>query len=136
MANEKPGRAEDITVCRCAPRRRRHLRVPVDEAEGLSIEANAAQVGLPVAAYLRRLGLGYEPRGVLDRERVNDMLRINGDLGRLGGLLKLWLSDDARLRQFDEGQIRHAIRAALRKIETTQGELQAVVKTALKGGSD
>jgi hypothetical protein len=30
---------------------------------------------------------------VVDRDQVDAMLRINGDLGRLGGLLKFWLSD-------------------------------------------
>jgi hypothetical protein len=30
---------------------------------------------------------------VLDAERVGDLLKACGDLGRLGGLLKLWLGE-------------------------------------------
>jgi hypothetical protein len=32
-------------------------------------------------------------------------VRVNGDLGRLGGLLKLWLTDDVRTLQFGEHTI-------------------------------
>jgi hypothetical protein len=87
---------------------------------------------MSVAAYLRAVGTGYQPRAVVDREQIHEMLRINGDLGRLGGLLKLWLSDDRKLRGFDPGQVRQAILSALRRIEANQSELQAVVRLALR----
>ena len=73
-------------------KRTRVLRVPVHPEEAEVIEAQARAAGLSVAAYLRNVGTGYEPRSVIDRAQVHEMLRINGDLGRLGGLLKLWLS--------------------------------------------
>jgi hypothetical protein len=38
---------------------------------------------------------------MVDRDRIDAMPKINGALGRLGGLLKLWLSDDAKLNQFE-----------------------------------
>jgi hypothetical protein len=60
------------------------------------------------------------------------MLRINGDLGRLGGLLKLFLTDDAKLTRFDRGQVRQAILAALRRIEGNQEELRNAVRRALR----
>ncbi|HEX7234076.1 MAG TPA: hypothetical protein VF243_02315, partial [Nitrosospira sp.] len=65
--------------------------------EARAIKAQAQSVGLPVAAYLRNVGLGIEVRSVLDYERIDDLAKINGDLGRLGGLLKLWLTNDERL---------------------------------------
>ncbi len=34
---------------------------------------------------------GYHIFGVMDYEQVCELARINGDLSRLGGLLKLWL---------------------------------------------
>ena len=74
----------------------RHLRVPVLPDEEAEIKRLAASVGLPVAAYLRNVGLGYQVPGILDNKRVEELARINGDLGRLGGLLKLWLTDDVR----------------------------------------
>jgi len=87
---------------------------------------------MSVAAYLRALGVGYQPRGVVDRDRIDDMLRVNGDLGRLGGLLKLWLSDDAKLAAFDAGQVRQAVLAALHRIDESQDQLRAVIARALR----
>ena len=72
-----------------------YVWVTPDEKRG--IEAMAQATGNSASAYLRRVGLGHEVRSVLDYERVRDLAKVNGDLGRLGGLLKLWLSNDKRL---------------------------------------
>ena len=74
----------------------KQLQVPVLPAEAIAIKANAAQCGLPVAAYLRTLGLQHQPKTVLDGDAVLELARINGDLGRLGGLLKMWLTNENR----------------------------------------
>jgi hypothetical protein len=102
----------------------RHLRVPVHPEEEAQIKHNAAVVGRSVAAYLRNVGLGYEVRGILDNSRVEELARINGDLGRLGGLLKLWLTNDDRTAQFGEA----TIRALLSKIEDTQDAMHGVIR--------
>ena len=115
-------------------RRRRdrwvQFRATAEEVE--AITAQARMVGLSVGAYLRAVGAGYQPRSVVDRDQVDAMLRVNGDLGRLGGLLKLWLRDDAKLSQFDRGQVRQAILAALRRIDENQGSLRGVIRRALR----
>jgi hypothetical protein len=51
----------------------------------------APSSGLSMSVHLKTLGLAHEPKSVLDAERVGDLLKACGDLGRLGGLLKLWL---------------------------------------------
>jgi hypothetical protein len=104
--------------------------VHADEAQAIQTQARA--VGMPVTSYLRAVGMGYQPRAVVDRDRIDEMLRVNGDLGRLGGLLKLFLSDDAKLSRFDSGQVRKVILITLRRIEETQSELRTVVKRALR----
>jgi hypothetical protein len=76
-----------------APRGKRPINVWVTADERQRIERLAAATSLPVSVYLRTLGLGYEPKSTLDAERVGDLLKACGDLGRLGGLLKLWLVD-------------------------------------------
>lgn len=86
-------------------KRRQHLRVPVFPEEKEEIERQARQAGLSVARYLREVGQGYEIKGITDYERVRELARINGDLGRLGGLLKLWLTDDVRTANFGEATI-------------------------------
>lgn len=116
-------------------RRRRRDRVVKFRATGEEAEAITAQartVGMSVGAYLRAVGAGYQPRAVVDQDRVDAMLKVNGDLGRLGGLLKLWLSDDAKLNQFDRRQVRQTILAALRRIDENQGSLREVIRRALR----
>ncbi len=110
-----------------SPRRSRHLRVPVLPEEEQEVKRLAAASGLSVAAYLRNVGLGYRVTGILDNKRVEELARINGDLGRLGGLLKLWLTDDPRTATFGES----TIRAVLGKIEATQAEMLGVMRTVI-----
>ncbi len=69
------------------------------------IEENAKTAGLSVARYLREVGQGYQIKSIVDYAQVREMARINGDLGRLGGLLKLWLSDDKKMQLYSEKDI-------------------------------
>jgi hypothetical protein len=71
--------------------------------------------------------MGYQVRGILDNKRVEELARINGDLGRLGGLLKLWLTNDQRTASFGEA----TIRALLSKIEDTQGKMHEVMRAVV-----
>lgn len=105
-------------------RKYKHLRVPVLPDEEELIARNAKAAHLPVAVFLRKIGQGYEARSILDNRRVEELARINGDLGRLGGLLKLWLTNDARTEAFGEA----TIRALLSKIEDTQETMHEVIR--------
>ena len=98
-------------------RRRQHLRVPVFPEEKDEIEANAKRAGVSVARYLRDVGQGYQIKGVMDYQHVRELVRVNGDLGRLGGLLKLWLTDDAKLEEMAPERMPVIIRGVLAKIE-------------------
>jgi hypothetical protein len=62
--------------------------------------------------------------------RVEELARINGDLGRLGGLLKMWLNDDPRIARFGES----TILAVLSKIEDTQQEMQRIMRDVVLPG--
>jgi len=92
-----------------------------EEREQVQAKADAA--GLSLSAYLLRVGMGYEIQGILDHRRVHDLAKVNGDLGRLGGLLKLWLTNDERTANFSPA----TILALLAKIEATQDELREVM---------
>ena len=105
-----------------------HLRVPVLPDEAASIRALAAAAHLSVAAYLRNVGLGYEVRSLLDHARIDDLAKINGDLGRLGGLLKLWLTDDRRLERFDPKQMSATLVVTLKRIDENQERLRAIME--------
>lgn len=112
-------------------RKATQLRVPVLPVEAAEIRRMAKAAELPVAAYLRSVGLGYRLHGKLDNRRVEELARINGDLGRLGGLLKLWLTDDPRTAQFGET----TILAVLSKIEDTQLEMQRIMRDVVLPGT-
>jgi hypothetical protein len=78
------------------PRDREHpLKVVVSAAERSEIQGRARATGLSTSAYLRSVGLGYEPRSVYDLDAVAEFAQVNGDLGRISGLLKLWLAERA-----------------------------------------
>lgn len=102
-----------------------HLRVPVRQEEEAQIKNQAAKCGISVSRYLRALGMGYKPKSIVDNEKVQELAKINGDLGRLGGLLKLWLSNDRRAAHFDK----KTINGILKNIEDARSQM---VDTMLK----
>jgi hypothetical protein len=65
---------------------------------------------------------------VVDYQQVRALARINGDLGRLGGLLKLWLSHDERTAHIGEA----TLRALLSKIEATQDEMARIMMAVVR----
>ncbi|MCM8739309.1 conjugal transfer protein TraJ [Azospirillum sp. A1-3] len=102
--------------------RQRPLKVWVNAAERARIEVKAEAAGLSVSAYLRSVGLGYQPRSVVDLEAVERLAKVNADLGRLGGLLKLWLTDTP-----GRGAAVADVRELLGHIKDTQDELRHAV---------
>jgi hypothetical protein len=112
----------------------RHLRVPVLTEDEEIIKAKAKAVGLSTAAYLRGLGLGFEPPSTLDYRAVTELAKINGDQGRLGGLLKLWLTDDAKFREFVKPRdARSAVLTLLQQLGESQQRLQSVMRRIVDG---
>jgi len=73
---------------------------------------------------LRRLGLGYELQSIVSQDAVIELSKINADLGRLGGLLKLWLTNDERVSNFTY----KTIKGLLIRIGQTQNEMFEKVK--------
>jgi hypothetical protein len=92
------------------------------------IEANAKAAGMSLSTFLLTVGQGYKVTGIVDFEQVRELARINGDLGRLGGLLKLWLTNDVRTAQFGEA----TIRALLNRIEAKQDEIGQIMKSVVR----
>ena len=101
----------------------RRLRIPVHPEEEQIIKENAAQAGLATAVYLRRLALGYEIKSAIDKQHIIELSKINADLGRLGGLLKLWLTNDERLAHIEP----KTITVVLDRIKVTQAAMLDVV---------
>lgn len=76
------------------PRRRgRPIEVWVTDEEKATIIERAEEAGMSRSGYLRALGLNTPIRSVVDLNAVADLAKINGDLGRVAGLLKIWLAE-------------------------------------------
>lgn len=88
------------------------------------IKANAAATGHTASSYLLTVGLGYPIESILDNNGVEKLVKVNGNLGRLGGLLKLWLTNDERTATFGES----TTRAVLSKIADTQDAMHEIIR--------
>lgn len=77
-------------------RRTKIIMVRVTMEEQARLQELARECGMRAPAYLRQVGLGYEPRSKIDQESIQGLAQLHGDLGRVGGLLKMWLSRSER----------------------------------------
>ncbi len=84
--------------------KRRHIKIWVTEDEKQKIVANAATCGMPVSAYARSVALGHKPVCLNNLNELDKVYKLNADLGRLGGLLKMLLTNDERLRDMSVGR--------------------------------
>jgi hypothetical protein len=92
--------------------------------ERTQLQANATAARMSMSNYMLRVGLGYGVRGVQDHRYVADLIRVSGNLGRLDGLFKLWLTNEERTAMVGKSRLR----AVLGKIEATQDELRTVIR--------
>ncbi|SFK88862.1 hypothetical protein SAMN05216302_101939 [Nitrosomonas aestuarii] len=106
-------------------KRDKRLRVPVLPEEEMMIKTKATEAGLTIAEYLRNLGLGYSVPSVIDNRQVDALLKINADLGRLGGLIKLWLTNDRRTKYIGKSQL-------YMTLDTIQETQSAMLKEIVK----
>ncbi|MBM9487458.1 CopG family transcriptional regulator [Pseudomonas sp. ICBG1301] len=84
------GGTEEKTTAR---RRGKPIEVWVTDEEKAVITDQAREAGMSRSGYLRALGLNTPIRSVVDLVAVADLAKVNGDLGRVAGLLKLWLAE-------------------------------------------
>jgi hypothetical protein len=105
-------------------RRKEAIRVWVNKEEKTAIESMVDQVNSnSTSSYLRSLGLGYEPKSKLEKMAVLELAKINADQGRLGGLLKMLLTNEERHTHENRKQILQV----LADIEATQEHLLRIV---------
>jgi len=103
------------------------IKVWVTDTEKAELTERAAQAGLSLSAYMLAAGLNHPIRSVYDLRAVADLGKVNGDLGRVAGLLKLWLAEK-------RGQGAHpvAVERLMADFRALQTELSAIMRRALK----
>lgn len=66
------------------------IKVWVTDDERAALVARADQAGMSQSAFLRAAGLNHPIRSVYDLKAVGDMVRVQGELGRIAGVLREW----------------------------------------------
>ncbi len=102
------------------------IKVWLTREERAEIEARAEQTGMSHSAYLRAAGLNHEIRSVADADAIADLLRVVADLGRVAGLLKLWLSEKR-----DVGASAYDVTRMMRDFRELQGAIRDKAAAAL-----
>ncbi len=125
----KPKRSE-------SRKRQAHIMIRVSEEEKTRIRQKAAMAGYPhrTGTYIRKAVLNYPLRSLVDQYAIDKLLQAKADLGRLGGLFKLWLakSEDckasAKLGEKDYETVEELVNA----IEKRQGDLLQIAAQLMK----
>jgi len=107
--------------------RQHPIKVYVSATEREEIERRADGVKMPPSSLMRSLALGFEPRSAFDKDAIGALIKLHSDQGRLGGLLKLWLTEKK-----GEGANVSEVRSVLRQIESLQMELARIVMAEKK----
>ncbi len=105
------------------PRRQKKIRSYVYPDEYEQIVTNARLANMSLSMFLRQVAIGMQPKATIDQRVIGDMGKIAADLNRLGGLLKLWLTDETRRIGQEQD-----IRQTLTQIESFVDELRASLK--------
>lgn len=101
------------------------VRVTVEEKAQLQAAARSAALTVP--EYLRQLGARNEVKSKVDQRSLLNLLKVSADLGRLGGLLKLWLSESGQYPQ--RNKVSHIdIFDLLNKIAAGQNEVRELAR--------
>lgn len=105
------------------PSKKAVLKTYLTPEEYGKIIESADRTGLSLSTFAKRLCLGL-PVPSLENQKVRrELLKVNADLGRLGGLFKLCLSE----REGPLATLHQEIRRVLREIEIRQREIKAAV---------
>lgn len=103
------------------------IKVYVSASERAEIEHRASAVKLAPSTFMRSLALGFEPTSAFDKVAIKTLIKLHADQGRLGGLLKLWLTEKQ-----GEGMNARNVRSVLQQIESLQLELAQIVMAEKK----
>ena len=114
------------------PKRKPYLTVYLTEEEQSHINRMAGQAGLSTSGFVKAVCLAHEVKSIVDQNAVLALIQSKGDLGRLGGLLKLHLSNPGAGEPWHD-----ELRQLLKQIEFSHREMlmdfRLVSSSYLKG---
>lgn len=87
------------------------------------IDTKAKELGVSSNEFIRASIRGQKFPSFVDQKSVEELVKLRADLGRLGGLLKLWLTDDVKTQRFNTATIYQL----LGRINDDMGSLRSYV---------
>ena len=90
------------------------------------VNESAAKAGLSVSTFIKRVCLGHKISSTVDHQAVLALAKANADLGRLGGVFKMFLSEG------NAGQHADELRVTLRKIEESKDKVARQFNVLIK----
>jgi hypothetical protein len=105
------------------PSKKTVLKTYLTPEEYEKIMESADRTGLSLSTFAKRVCLGQPVPSLEIQKARRELLRVNADLGRLGGLFKLCLSNKEGSLQV----LHQEVRQVLREIEARQRELKVAV---------
>ena len=99
-------------------RRSEQVKSYVTSEEFVFIMESSNRAGLSMSEFVRRVCLGFRVESREDQQARRELLKVNADLGRLGGLLKQTLASGHK----------EQIYGLLHKIDQAQAELKEKIK--------
>ncbi|MDR1613554.1 MAG: hypothetical protein LBT97_12350 [Planctomycetota bacterium] len=112
-------------------RRNYVLKVKVTQYEKARIAGNAKACGMTMSSFARALLNGNNPVPLNDLKDMKEVFRLHADLGRLGGLLKMFLTNDERLDDMGRDMATVTIDNILLDIRITQDVLKKKVMKSI-----
>ena len=100
------------------PRRTEQIKAYVTLEEFALIMESSDRAGLSLSEFARRVCLGFRVESREDHQARRELLKVNADLGRLGGLLKQALATGHK----------EQIYGLLHKIDQLQASLKARIR--------
>jgi hypothetical protein len=99
------------------------IKVWVTPEEKTAIAAKADAHSLSASGYLRRLGLALPVESSIDQRAILDLVKINADLGRFGGLIKMWLTTNANFESVSGQGLQRKLENTLAGVRALQAKM-------------
>lgn len=111
------------------PSTKKRITTYLTDEEYQCMTRAAAQTGLSVSKYVKRVCLGHSVTSTVDYQAVLALTKANADLGRLGGLFKMSLSEGSA------GNSSPEIRSILKGIEMSKEHMVRSFNALIEGFS-
>lgn len=126
------GKGMDTTPEKKIRRNLTPLKVYCLENERDVIIRNALATGKTVSEYMRNVSMGYRVPSNINAEQARELVRLKGDMGRLGGLLKLLLSNEERFDGMTGERLQFETLKLLNEILENQKQVRQAIRELIR----